>query len=133
MSAEELALEGRWIPVAAELSGQLLNVAELRVAALSFAEQRYAIVDCAQRTVDSGIWEMGAVAHPRYFDLLGVEGPNAGRRVLAIIELDGDRLCIGYDMERNQRPAGWRHAPDQLLLCITYARDAGHAAGDDDV
>ena len=36
--------------------------------------------------------------------------------------IDGDRLCLGYDMEREQRPGSWRHEPDQLLLCITYLR-----------
>jgi hypothetical protein len=46
-------------------------------------------------------------------------------RVAAIIELDGDRLCVCYDLERGERPGSMRPAQDQLLLSITYARDAG--------
>lgn len=117
-------LEGRWVPLAAEVSNQALNVAELRVASLTFRADRYAIVDHAGLTADAGRWLMGSLANPRSIDLLGDTGPNAGRRVLAIMALDGDRLCLGYDMEREQRPSGWRHEPDQLLLCITYARAA---------
>jgi uncharacterized protein (TIGR03067 family) len=115
-------LEGDWVPIAAEVSGQILPVADLRVSLLSFEDDRYSIVDHAGAIVDSGLWQLGLEATPRSLDLLGNAGPNAGRRVLAIVALDGDRLCLGYDMEREQRPGSWRHEPDQLLLCITYLR-----------
>jgi uncharacterized protein (TIGR03067 family) len=118
----EQALEGNWVPVAAEVSGQALPLADLRVSVLSFEGDRYSIIDQAGQVADAGRWQLGAEATPCTLDLEGSEGPNAGRRVLAIAALDGDRLCLGYDMEREQRPASWRHEPDQLLLCITYLR-----------
>ena len=123
MSMEPL-LTGSWVPVAADVSGQVLNIGELRVARLSFDSESYAIVDHAGKVVDAGTWQLGALDNPRAIDLLGSAGPNAGRRVLAIIALDGDRLCLGYDMERDQRPSGWRCEPDQLLLSITLVREA---------
>ena len=104
------------------MSGQALDISELRVARLSFDPEHYAIVDHAGQIVDEGTWQLGALDNPRSIDLLGSAGPNAGRRVLAIIALDGDRLCLGYDMERDQRPSGWRCEPDQLLLSITLVR-----------
>ena len=115
-------LEGDWVPIAAEVSGQMLPVADLRVSLLSFEDGRYSIVDHAGAVVDAGLWQLGLEGNPRPLDLLGNAGPNAGRRVLAIVALDGDRLCVGYDMERDLRPGSWRHEPDQLLLCITYLR-----------
>jgi uncharacterized protein (TIGR03067 family) len=123
----ERLLEGSWVPVAADISGQVLDVRELRVARLSFDAERYAIVDRSGEVVDAGTWQLGALGNPRSMDLLGSQGPNAGRCVLAIIALDGDRLCLGYDMERDQRPSGWRCEPDQLLLSITLVRDSGAA------
>ena len=118
-------LEGSWAPVAADVSGQALPVAELRVAHLSFAADHYSIVDHSGEIVDAGDWELGAPMNPRPLDLIGKAGPNAGRRVLAIVALDGDRLCLGYDMERDRRPSGWKHEPDQLLLSITWVRQPG--------
>ncbi|HZT56128.1 MAG TPA: TIGR03067 domain-containing protein [Burkholderiaceae bacterium] len=118
----ELALRGDWVPVAAEVSGQVLPLADLRVSVLSFEDDRYLIIDHAGQVADAGRWQLGAEASPATLDLEGNEGPNAGRRVLAIVAIDGDRLCLGYDMEREQRPGSWRHEPDQLLLCITYLR-----------
>jgi len=119
----EPLLTGSWVPVAADVSGHALNIEELRVARLSFDMEHYAIVDHAGEVVDEGTWQLGALDNPRSIDLLGSAGPNAGRRVLAIIALDGDRLCLGYDMERDQRPSGWRCEPDQLLLSITLVRE----------
>jgi uncharacterized protein (TIGR03067 family) len=122
----EPLLTGSWVPVAADVSGQVLDIGQLRVASLSFDSEHYAIVDHSGQVVDAGTWQLGALDNPRSIDLVGSSGPNAGRRVLAIIALDGDRLCLGYDMERDQRPSGWRCEPDQLLLCITLVRQASY-------
>jgi uncharacterized protein (TIGR03067 family) len=124
----EALLTGSWLPVAADVSGQVLPVDELRVARLSFDADGYAIFDRNGQIVDAGSWQLGAIGDPRSIDLLGNAGPNAGRRVLAIIAQDGDRLCLGYDMERDQRPIGWKHEPEQLLLIITLVRQAVHEA-----
>jgi len=115
-------LAGDWAPVAAEVSGQILPITELRVARLSFDADRYSIFDHAGQVVDAGHWQLGADVIPRPLDLLGNAGPNAGRRVLAIVAFDEERLSLGYDLEWEVRPASWRHEPEQLLLCITYLR-----------
>jgi len=121
-------LTGSWVPVAADVSGQSLALDELRVARLSFDAEGYAIVDRSGQVVDAGTWELGTFGSPQSLDLVGNAGPNAGRRVLAIIALDGDRLCLGYDMERDRRPIGWRCEPDQLLLSITLVREPAQQA-----
>ncbi len=120
----EPLLTGSWVPVAADVSGQVLAIEELRIARLSFDLERYAIIGHDGEVVDSGTWQLGALGTPRSIDLVGKAGPNTGRRVLAIIELDGDRLCLGYDMEHDRRPSGWRCEPNQLLLSITLVRQA---------
>lgn len=124
----EVLLTGSWVPVAAEVSGQVLAIEELRVARLNFDSENYAIVGHRGQVVDAGTWQLGTLGNPRPIDLIGKAGPNAGRRVLAIIALDGDRLCLGYDMEHDRRPSGWRCEPDQLLLSITLVRQAADEA-----
>ena len=118
----EPLLAGSWVPVAADVSGQVLAIEELRIARLSFDLEHYAIIGHHGEVVDSGTWQWGTLGTPRSIDLVGTAGPNAGRRVLAIIALDGDRLCLGHDMEHDRRPSGWRCEPDQLLLSITLVR-----------
>ena len=117
-----LDLDGTWVPIAAEVSGRQLPVAQLRVARFVIESETYQIVDRSSNVVDCGELIMDSTAIPCALDIIGREGPNAGRRMRAIIEFDGDRLCICYDLERSSRPDTMRASGDQLLLLITYAR-----------
>jgi hypothetical protein len=42
--------------------------------------------------------------------------------MLALIELNAERLCVCYDLERCERPLSMQPQGEQLLLSITYAR-----------
>jgi uncharacterized protein (TIGR03067 family) len=117
-------LSGTWLPVAAEVSGRPLAVAQLRVARLIIARDGYRIVDHADQVADSGELQLDDAAFPCALDIVGIHGPHAGKRLRAIIELDADRLCVCYDLEHRERPASMRPKADQLLLSITYVRAA---------
>ena len=122
-------LDGTWVPVAAEVSGRRLPVAELRVARFVIESQTYRIVDRGSNVVDCGELRLDEAAVPCALDIIGIEGPNAGKRMRAIIELDGDRLCVCYDLECDRRPETMRAIGDQLLLSITYARASQRGLG----
>jgi uncharacterized protein (TIGR03067 family) len=62
---------------------------------------------------------------PSTLDIVGREGPNAGRSMLAIFELQGDRLTVCYDLNGTERPSNMEACADQLLLSITYERAGG--------
>ncbi|HEY3809373.1 MAG TPA: TIGR03067 domain-containing protein [Steroidobacteraceae bacterium] len=117
-----LDLDGTWVPVAADVSGRRLSVAQLRVARFVIQSESYRIVDASSQVVDRGQLELDQASVPCALDIIGIEGPYAGKRMRAIIELDGDRLCICYDLEQERRPQTTRATGDQLLLSITYAR-----------
>ena len=103
----------------------MVPVAELRIARLVFRGSRYQILDHQQRVVDGGELRIDASALPATIDIIGLEGPNAGRTLLAIYELSNDLLSICYDMEDGAtRPRAMQPEEDQILLLITYARDA---------
>ncbi len=125
MSAASLdELDGIWLPIAADVSGQALVVQELRVARLVLDRGGYEIIDRAEHVVDRGDYRIDGSAVPRAIDIVGVSGPNAGRTMHAIFELDGDRLKVCYDLESAERPHDMEPHVDQLLLSITYARAA---------
>jgi len=110
--------------VAAYVAGEVLPVTELRIARLLIREAGYLILDHQQHVVDRGELRLDA-ASAAAMDLVGLEGPNAGRTLLAIYELSNDLLSICYDMEGGaERPRSMQPEEDQVLLLITYARDA---------
>jgi uncharacterized protein (TIGR03067 family) len=115
-------LDGEWLPVLAEISGYRLAVAELRVARLILERGAYAILDTRQRVVDRGDFHLDDAQSPQAIDIVGVEGPNAGRTLLGIYEFAGSRLTVCYDLEGRSRPATMVAQPEQHLLKLTYAR-----------
>ncbi|HKT74405.1 MAG TPA: TIGR03067 domain-containing protein [Steroidobacteraceae bacterium] len=118
-------LEGAWVPVQANVSGQQLIVGELRVKYLVFDGHDYSIIDRSNRIVDSGEYLVDDSVSPRTIDIVGRDGPNAGRSMMAIYQLEGDRLTVCYDLEGTERPSGTKPREDQLLLSITYERASG--------
>jgi uncharacterized protein (TIGR03067 family) len=124
-----MQLDGTWLPVAANVSGQVLAIAQLRVSRLIIESATYRILDHRAHVVDCGALELDEAAMPCALDLIGLEGPHAGKCMRAIIELDGDRLCVCYDLEQELRPRSMRPLGDQLLLSITYARAAAPRHG----
>jgi uncharacterized protein (TIGR03067 family) len=120
MRSEEL--QGTWVPVAADVAGKPLLVNELRVKYLVFESGGYSIIDRSNHVVDSGNYRVDEAAQPATMDIVGRNGPNAGRTMLAIYELQGDSLTVCYDLDSPQRPAHMGGSADQLLLSITYER-----------
>ena len=124
MKGRDQRLEGAWLPVAAYIAGEVLPVTELRIARLLIKDTGYHILDHQQRVVDRGEVHLNIAASPSSMDIVGLEGPNAGRTLRAIYEISNDLLSICYDMEGADRPRSMQPEEDQVLLLITYARDA---------
>jgi uncharacterized protein (TIGR03067 family) len=118
----QCGLEGAWVPVAANVAGKELVVLELRVKYLVLNAGGYSIVDRNDHIVDSGEYLVDDAASPQTMDIIGREGPNAGRTMLAIYELEKDRLTVSYNLDAKVRPIDMQPREDQLLLSITYAR-----------
>jgi uncharacterized protein (TIGR03067 family) len=123
-NAAQQGLEGAWVPIAASVSGKELLVAELRVKYLVLDGHDYNIVDRSNQIVDQGEYLVNDNARPSTIDIVGRDGPNAGRSLLAIFELQDNRLTVCYNLEGQNRPANMQAQDDQLLLSITYERAA---------
>lgn len=121
-STPRTLLNGTWLPIAADVSGQALVVEELRVSRLVLNDGGYQIIDKADHVVDCGDYRVDDSVYPQTMDIVGVSGPYAGRVMLAIYELQGDRLTVCYDLESTSRPTDMEAEDDELLLSITYAR-----------
>jgi uncharacterized protein (TIGR03067 family) len=121
-SEHPASLEGTWAPVAASVSGKELIVAELRVKYLILDGHDYNIVDRSNQVVDRGEYLVNDSARPWTIDIVGRDGPNAGRSMLAIFELSGDRLTVCYNLEGGDRPGENRAQAGQMMLSITYER-----------
>lgn len=117
-----MTLSGTWVPIAADVAGKPLFVAELRVKYFVLESGAYSIIDRTNHVVDSGSYYVNEAAQPATLDIVGRDGPSAGRTLRAIFQLDEDSLTVCYDLDGQERPANMQPQADQLLLSITYAR-----------
>lgn len=110
-------IDGTWLPLSAELSGQPLPMPATR---LTVAGQSYVVQ--AQETRDEGVLRIDTTAAPATIDIVGVNGPNAGRTIPAIFRVADDVLEMCYDVGGGDRPDGFATAPGEYRLLVRYRR-----------
>ena len=114
-------MAGRWSASKAELSGTKLGD-EMRESILLVVENgRYTVT--MGRETDQGTLVLNTAHDPKAMDITGTDGPNKGRRMLAIYELSEDTLRICYDLAGRSRPTEFRTSQGEQRLLVTYTRD----------
>ena len=109
-------IEGAWIPVIAELSGQKLPDETLKDTRLILADGRYTYQN------DHGAYTLAPSENPKAMDITGKEGPNQGKTFLAIYELTEDTLRICYDLAGKTRPQEFATKAGTRQFLVTYKR-----------
>jgi uncharacterized protein (TIGR03067 family) len=56
-------------------------------------------------------------------DIIGTEGPNKGKTILAVYELSGDTLKVCYALEGPTRPTDFTTRGDAKRFLVTYQRE----------
>ena len=86
-------IQGTWLPVKAELGGETMGDDVLKTITLKLDAGKYEVT---AESVDKGTYSMDPAAQPKTIDIIGSQGPNAGKRILAIYKLHGDTLRVCY-------------------------------------
>jgi uncharacterized protein (TIGR03067 family) len=115
------AMQGTWLPTAAELGGNKLPDENLKALKLVLKDGKYTVT--AGGETDQGTVKLDVASRPKSMDITGTDGPNKGKTFPAIYELSGDTLKVCYDLSGKTRPAKFETKPDTMQLLITYKRD----------
>ena len=115
------ALDGTWLPVAAELGGQPFPAPVLATMKLVLAGDRYTVFVAGQK--DEGTVVRVPGANPPALDITGVEGPNAGRTIPAICQARGDTLEVCYNLGGPERPTAFATAAGTQQFLVVYRRE----------
>lgn len=113
-------LQGNWVPLAAEMAGQKLPEESLKGFQLTLQSDEYLVQ--SPEGPDRGKIKLDEAQTPKAMDILGTEGPNAGKTILAIYELSGDTLKICYALQGGTRPSEFKTEGGQSLFLVTYQR-----------
>jgi uncharacterized protein (TIGR03067 family) len=114
------AVEGRWKPVTAELAGQPMDDAVLKIISLKLENGKYEVF--VGDEPDRGTYSVDSTTDPEGMTIIGTEGPNVGKTFPAIFELKGDTLRICYDLSGAKRPTEFKTVAGTKLYLVTYNR-----------
>jgi uncharacterized protein (TIGR03067 family) len=72
--------------------------------------------------VDEGTYTVDATKSPKTITIVGTKGPNKGKTILGIYEVEKGTLKVCYDMSGKAHPESFESKPDSQLFLATYAR-----------
>ncbi len=113
-------IEGTWLPSVAEVAGKPFPDEIRKIMKLEVKDDKYTVT--VGKGVDKGTVKCNTKAKPRELDITGTDGPNKGRKILAIYERDGDTLQICYDLSGKGRPTEFKSREGTQLFLVTYKR-----------
>jgi uncharacterized protein (TIGR03067 family) len=114
------AIQGTWLPMAAELAGQEFPAEVRKTIKLVIDGEKYTVTVGA--AVDEGTIKLDSSKTPKTMTVTGTKGPNQGKTFPAIYELTGDSLKICYDLSGQAHPAEFKTKPGTQLYLVTYQR-----------
>jgi uncharacterized protein (TIGR03067 family) len=115
------AMQGTWLPSAAELAGQKFPDKVRKTIKLVVKGDKYTVTVGTE--VDQGTVKLKPLAKPKALDITGTDGLNKGKTILAIYELNGDTLRVCYDLSGKSRPTEFKTKADTQLFLVTYKRE----------
>ena len=118
-SADAKNIQGTWLPVKGELGGRPMADEVLKIITLKLDGGNYEVT---AENVDKGTYTLDAAAKPKTIDITGTEGPNVGKKIPAIYELDGETLRICYGLGGGPRPTEFKSRSDTQVFLVTYKR-----------
>lgn len=116
--AKDAAIEGTWVPSAAELGGKKFPDEVRKTIKLEIKGDQYTAT--VGTKPDRGTCKLNPSAKPKALDITGTEGPNKDKTILAIYERNGDTLRICYDLSGKSRPAEFKTTAGTQLFLVEY-------------
>ncbi len=111
-------IDGTWLPAEIELAGKKLPDEIRKTMKLVVAGDKYTVT--VGNKSDKGTLDLDASKSPKTIDIIGTDGPNKGKTILAIYEKSGDALRICYDLSGNDRPTEFKTKAGSQLFLVTY-------------
>jgi uncharacterized protein (TIGR03067 family) len=114
------AIQGNWKPARAELAGQPMADAVLKIISLKLDNGKYEVF--VGEEPDWGTYTLDSATKPKSMTVSGTDGPNSGKTFPAIYELKGDTLRICYDLSGVKLPTEFKSIAGTRLYLVTYNR-----------
>ncbi len=113
-------MNGRWTPESAVMAGEAFPDEMRKSIHMTLADGKYTVNIGDQ--VDEGTYKVDETKTPKTITIVGKKGPNEGKTILGIYELDKGTLKVCYDMSGKAFPTKFESKPDSQLFLASYSR-----------
>jgi uncharacterized protein (TIGR03067 family) len=120
------ALNGLWALTSGVSKGESMPEATVNTIRLALRSGKYSVRVGNQ--VDQGTYTIDASKTPKTLTLEGTSGPNKGKKMLAIYELEKETLKVCYDTSGKAFPEKFESKPDTASFLATYKKSASRSA-----
>jgi uncharacterized protein (TIGR03067 family) len=114
------ALNGRWICNSAMKGGEALPDNIGKSSGLVLFNGQYTAIVGGDR--DEGTYKIDESANPKAITFVATKGPNQGKTIQGIYELDKGSLRICSDLSGKTRPTKFESKPDTQSFLASYQR-----------
>jgi uncharacterized protein (TIGR03067 family) len=114
------SIDGTWVPSAAELGGEKFPDEVRKTIKLVIGDGQYTVM--VGTNPDKGNIRLDPSKNPKAMNIIGTEGPNKGKTILAIYDKTDDTLKICYDLSGRARPTEFKTTKGSQLFLVTYNR-----------
>ena len=114
-------IQGTWLPEKAEIGGTMFPDEIRKTIKLVVKDDKYTVT--AGKAVDRGTVKLKPTAKPKELDIIGTDGPNKGKTILAIYDRDDDTLRVCYDLGGKSRPTQFKTRAGTQRFLVTYQRE----------
>ena len=115
------SIDGTWLPSVAELGGEKFPDEVRKTMKLVMDDGKYTVT--VGKNPDKGTVKLDSSKKPKEMDIVGTEGPNKGKTILAIYEKTDDTLRICYDLSGKARPTEFKTTKGTQQFLVTYNRE----------
>lgn len=112
-------LNGEWTVASMEMMGKAMPEAAIKNTRLINKDGEYLV---KAESDDQGTVTVDASKTPKQMTIKGTDGPNKGKTLLAIYELNGDELKVCYDLSGKEFPKEFKSEPGKLLMYAVYKK-----------
>jgi uncharacterized protein (TIGR03067 family) len=111
-------LKGTWHVVAMEVNGKKVPEEFFKGQTMAFGPDKVTLKE--KDKVESATYAVDAGQKPAHLDMTPTEGPDKGKTVKMIFQLDGDTLKIGMNTKVGERP---KNFDDKEAGVLTLKRE----------
>jgi len=115
-------VDGVWKPLKGELGGRPMPEEVMKSITLTLTNSNYDVYVGTDTARDRGTAKYNTKVAPMTIDITGTNGPNMGKTIPAIYEVDGDTLRVCYDLSGAKHPTEFKTTPGTQLFLVTYQR-----------